>query len=389
MDPQPKDSTIRSSVLSYCLVTAILFGVAGLSIKHLPMSPEPGKWSRLDNDWLDGWTRGDGGWYRTIATDGYHFAPQAMDPVPFFPSYPLLMRGLAVWFGEPLLAGILISLLAGLGFAVLFPIWCRIHHDRRQATMALWVWLLYPFSFFVCGAVYSEALFVLTAISAFCLLESDRPLAAGLMGAVCTATRPFGLAVVPALLIRAWERSGVIDCSRGRLPRINMAAWRWRDTLVLVSLAGIISYWMFLWSSFGDPLVYTKATAAWGNKPGPHAWFKLGVFELWGQWPWGSPQLNNLFQAGLTGLAFILIPAVIRRFGWGYGVYTFVVLIIPTLSNHSFTDMGRYILPAFPCFAVLGAWLSERRWLAYPALAGSAAALVLLLSRFARWYYVG
>jgi hypothetical protein len=135
-------------------------------------------------------------------------------------------------------------------------------------------------------------------------------------------------------------------------------------------------------------MIYPKATAAWGNKPGAHAWFKLEVIELWRQWPWGSPQLNNLFQAGLTLLAFIAIPGVIKRWGWGYGAYCFVVLGIPALSNHSFTDMGRYILPAFPCFAVIGAWLSQRSRLAWPLLAGSLVALLVLLSRFARWYYV-
>jgi hypothetical protein len=78
----------------------------------------------------------------------------------------------------------------------------------------------------------------------------------------------------------------------------------------------------------------------------------------------------------------------VRRFGWGYGAYTILVVLLPALSTKSFTGMGRYLLAAFPCFAVAGELLAGTGRLRTWALAASAVALVGTASFFARGYYV-
>ena len=53
------------------------------------------------------------------------------------------------------------------------------------------------------------------------------------------------------------------------------------------------------------------------------------------------------------------VPAVARRFGWGYAGYVLVVMGIPLLGTKDFMSCGRYLLAAFPVFAVVGLGLAE------------------------------
>ena len=63
------------------------------------------------------------------------------------------------------------------------------------------------------------------------------------------------------------------------------------------------------------------------------------------------------------------VPLVARRFGWGYAGYVLVVSGIPLLGTKDFMSSGRYLLAAFPLFALVGAELTRvaeasppRRW---------------------------
>jgi hypothetical protein len=82
------------------------------------------------------------------------------------------------------------------------------------------------------------------------------------------------------------------------------------------------------------------------------------------------------------------VPSVIRRFGWGYGAYCLAVVGIPALSSREFLAMGRYLLPAFPCFAAAAGLLAPPRR-ARPATAWlvvSGLGMAVMTSYFARWY---
>ena len=70
----------------------------------------------------------------------------------------------------------------------------------RSAALFAAALLLFPYAWYLYGAVYADALFVLCAIGAFYLVEKDRPVLAGLVAAVATATRPVGIAMVIGLV---------------------------------------------------------------------------------------------------------------------------------------------------------------------------------------------
>ena len=82
------------------------------------------------------------------------------------------------------------------------------------------------------------------------------------------------------------------------------------------------------------------------------------------------------------------IPLVYKRFGGGYAVYTAVILAIPLIGSSSFMGFGRYLLAAFPVFAVGGELLADRSRARRVALVGSSLGLLVLASFFGRGFYL-
>jgi hypothetical protein len=79
-----------------------------------------------------------------------------------------------------------------------------------------------------------------------------------------------------------------------------------------------------------------------------------------------------------------------RRFGWGYLVYTLVVIGIPILGSKDFMGCGRYLLAAFPVFAA-GADLlvtTRYRWLRPVVFVVFAAGLVAGTALYATGFEV-
>ena len=145
---------------------------------------------------LRGWVQFDGGWYGNIADQGYALIEGAQSNVAFFPLYPLAMRALHGVFGSSYGAGIAVTFACGLAAAVLFRRWCAARLDPAAADTALVLLVLYPYAWYLVGAVYADSLYLLAGLAAFLALERDRPLVAGLLGALATATRPVGPAIV-------------------------------------------------------------------------------------------------------------------------------------------------------------------------------------------------
>jgi len=375
----------------FLAVAAVLFLVAGLSAAYLPLAPEAQPWHPFpDNPWLAAWARWDAGWYWGIAERGYFYNPGQQSSVAFFPAYPLLERAGGFVLGNTLTAGIVITALSGLGTAMVFFRWCRDRLDQQSARTAVLLLLLFPFSLYLVGVAYSDALFLFAVTSAFLLLERDRPLLAGLAGAVATATRPVGVAVVAGLWLLALKRRGVLG--RGGKPLAErLKSLRPRDAGLLLAPLGLLFYVAYLWWQFGNPLAFIEVLRApgWDQPPSPNTWFKLFFFRTLAENPpLGITSLRLIVQAGATLAALALVPAVYRRFGLAYATYSLLVVALPAISSKDFVGMGRYVLAAFPCFAVLGKTLAQRPILRIPFLALSATGLILLTSYFARYYYI-
>jgi hypothetical protein len=366
---------------AFATVAGVVIVVSVLAALHLERL-HPFHRQLQGDRWVDAFGWWDGWWYVGIARRGYwFFQPDKQSPVAFFPAYPMAMRYLGQAIGGPLVAGFAITVASGLGVAVLFHRWCVAKLGAAKARLAVALLLLYPFAFYLMGAVYADALFIVAALAAFLALEHDRPVLAGLAGMVATAARPVGMAVILGLWILYLERQGVFGPPGARRrPRLA-------DAGLLLAPVGMAAFCLFLWSRFGEPFAFFDVAGApgWDQPPGFHTWFKVHWVKAMWNGPWTDGHFGHLaINAVATVVTAAFIPAVFRRLGWGYGVYVTIAVLATAAATKDFVGMGRYTLAAFPCFAIAADVLSRRPRLAYTVLVVSSAGLVILTQLHAR-----
>ena len=251
-------------------------------------------------------------------------------------------------------------------------------------------------------------------------------MAGGLVGAVATAGRPMGAVLVVGLAVRAWDRrrdaspseasadeasadeasadgagadgaaatptSAATD-GHGAVPVTSTPAgptpqpW-WQGSGVLLSAAGLVAFCLYLWVRFGDPLAFLTGQEAWDQQAGLRTWLKVQFFEDVTDVSSPLSWLTFVAHPVLTVAGLALVPRIYRRFGRGYAVYVLLLIGLSALSTKNFFGMSRYLLAAFPCFAVAAELVADRPALRRAATAASGIGLVLLTAAFSRGYYL-
>jgi hypothetical protein len=405
VDRRPATSRpgIRYPLALFLVVGSVLWAanIAGYArFDPVPEAPS------VPRDVVGGWLYLDSVWYIEIAEHGYTDATIAQfhagleASVAFFPSYPLTVRAVAtITQIDVAYAALLTTALCGLGFVVLFYRWCSARYPPGVVRLATAMLVLYPYSWFLFGTGYGDALFLLVTIAAFMMVERDRYLLAGLFGIIATAARPVGPAVAVALLALVLERSGTIRRVRADPAdgETSSRRWRWRvdrerlqpgQLVVLVSIFGFLAWCAFLWARAGDPLAFLTVQEApgWEQPAGPATWFKFSFFRQVAE---GSHHVVYLVcQAIAAGTFLAFIPRVASRLGWAYALYTLLVIGIPLVGSADFQGIGRYMLAAFPVLIVAADWLYERRVLRALVLNAGAAILLLFAVLFSRGFYI-
>jgi Gpi18-like mannosyltransferase len=189
----------------------------------------------------------DGEWYTKIATLGYSYADDGeQHSVAFYPLFPLLIRGFMVLGMRSDVAGVLINSLAFLGALVLIYFWVEQRYDTDIAkwTNAVLAWC--PFSLF-CSVMYTEGLFFLLTASALRYFERGEYIWAAVWGALTTATRGPGVALIPTFLLTAW---------REKRPPLAYAAG-------FASALGLLSFSLYCDLRFGDALAFVHVQKGW------------------------------------------------------------------------------------------------------------------------------
>ena len=170
---------LTTAVVTRLLVYAIgLYAVfaLGYSVKPLPFVVSDTAIGNLQGRW-------DAGWYLTITRDGYRFDPNyhRQQNIAFFPAYPWLVRLGGPIFGrsdrDVMTAGTVLSFIAfSLALVRLYRLVKELpaaEHRPDAARAAVLLVAVYPFAVFF-GAVYTESLFLLCAVSAFLYAERGR-----------------------------------------------------------------------------------------------------------------------------------------------------------------------------------------------------------------------
>lgn len=355
----------------------------------------PGDW----NYYLSGWSQFDGPEYLAIAADGYWYTPGVESPIVWFPLYPLLLRATDAVLSEPVLSGVLVASVAGIVAVTLYWRWLAVQGlERGTRLVAFATLLLYPYGWYLYGVVHSDAVFLAATLGAFLLVEARRPVLAGLVGALATAARPTGMALLPALMVLQLERDGVLSLPAGsaKVPgwarrfsvplHVDLRRLRWRSAGPLLAVAGIGAYMWYLGTRFGDPWAFRTNQRVYHPEDLPM--LKRAFLVRW-----RDIAEDPTYTLTITAQAAVIVgtalsaPFVGRRFGWGYGVFVAVLVAIPTVSTGDFMGSGRYLIAAFPTAALAGTWLARRRH-GWRWLAASGTAMLLLSMGFARSWYL-
>jgi Gpi18-like mannosyltransferase len=300
--------------------------------------------------------------------------------VAFFPLYPLAIRALMALGASVYAAGILVTLLCGPLAVVLFTAWARTRVDERTALQAGLLFALYPFSFYLYGVMYSDALFILLVVGAFLLLEKGHLVPAVILAAIATGARPVAPAVVIGLLARRleWKRE------RGE-------RWSLGDLLPVLSGLGFACYVLYLRQKFGAPFAFveTQGSPGWDQTPGWHTWLKVSWFHsVFSAGNNAEVVVRYVTHALLTVIALVMVRPTARLLGWGYALFVLAIIGLPAVGTKDFMGMGRYLLSAFPLFLTLALLLRERPRLRHALLAVSAVGLILLSWAFGRELYI-
>ena len=304
----------------------------------------------------------DSGWYMLISREGYTQDQAAA----FFPLYPLTIHAVEWVTRSTVAAGVLVALIsAGIGSVCVHAL-ARDTLDRRVADESVILLALYPLAF-VFTAVYSEGLFLALAAGSLLAARRGHGLVAALLGAAAVATRPVGLALLPALLILAW-RGG-----EGRRRVLDIGA------LALLP-AALGAYALYLQHRLGNARAFVDAQADFWLRHTPTLGPLGGLWDATNLGARGGLQIllhlprdmayawpeqsgaRNLIQLALLAATIALTVVAWRRLGTAFAVYyaTYLALLLSTVATgFPLVSFPRFVLGDFPLFIALASLLVE------------------------------
>jgi hypothetical protein len=312
----------------------------------------------------------DGAWYLWVADRGYPTAAEYrhhLSDVAFFPVFPGMVRGLSATTGlSTLHSAILLSFVLGAVATVL--VWQLavrlIGHEKANRATALFVF--FPGAF-VLSLVYAETVMIAAAAACLLLLLDRRWVLAGLAGAVATASRPNGVAVLIACAVVA-----------------VVAVMRRRDWSALFAPAlaacGVGSFFLYLWIRTGEATAWFESERVMWHD---HFSFGAPIARRIGGVITSPPtsldpgRLNDTIATVGIIVAAIAVVLVLRtKWPLAVRVYTAAALVIPALSN-AVGPRPRMLLAAFPLAALGASRLSDR---AYNVILGVSVVLLVALT---------
>jgi Gpi18-like mannosyltransferase len=221
-----------------------------------------------------------------------------------------------------------------------------------------------PFSLF-CTVAYTEGVFLLVSTASLRAYEQHQYAWASLWGALATATRANGLALIPTFLIVAWreKRLAIAYISAGAIA------------------IGFLLFSLYCAVRFGDPLAFVQAQKGWQD-PG---------FQL-SDW-WDLLTKDLLWRRG-RDRAIEAVTKIIMLFGGGYLIWRFrnklnFILVVYAfcsialiINSGAIRSIERFTYAIVSMSVVLGLLLARHQRLGYVTLSLFALWLAYFSLRF-------
>lgn len=303
--------------------------------------------------WIWGFGNFDGVHYLRLAQDGY----KAEFSQAFFPLYPLFIHIFNVipknsfldirtyvdpgYFYTALILSNAFFLLA----LILFYKLIRIDFNQKVAFRSLILLIVFPTSFYF-GAVYTESLFLFLSLGALYFLRKNNFLVSGVFGALATATRIFGLLLLPVLLIEIFLKV--------KKKEIDLDSREFVKAIIGVLLApfGILLYMLFLRINFENPLYFLTSQPSFGAGRYSGGLILLPqviyrYLKIFVTVPVTSQLFLNAFlEFSFTVIILVCLLLFLKKMRISYFIFTLGCIILPTLTG-TFSSMPRYALMSF------------------------------------------
>lgn len=384
-------SWVRKPLFLFGLSRLIVFIVAYLAVAFLghTMTADAYHLRGTENVWLDVFgSRWDTGFYVSIVEEGYRYEGVPLPSVAFFPLLPLLMRVVALFVGDAVVAGLLVVNSALLLASLVFYRLVALTHGQALAERALWYLLIFPTAFFG-SAIYSESLFLLLSVGALYSARRGRWGLSAVMAFAAGLTRLVGLIVAPMLALEWLRQRGY---AQEDLPQSVDRTALWQGAVAMLAApAGLLAYMAYLWRAFGDPLAFAHASRAWDRTPRlpgqtvaallqapPEGWLQ-GLRA-------GTVPLNGWFDLAIV--LFFLAAAfwLLYRRRWVEGAFVWFGVMLP-MSSGLLMSQRRYVWVLFPVYVLLAQW-GRRPWLDRLLTALFLVFQTLFIILFANGYWV-
>ena len=336
----------------------------------------------------------DGVHYITIAAHGYNVNAG------FFPLFPLILAGLGRVFSIfiPLDLPILlfyIGLFINSAFLILglffFSKLLKFDYKDNVVFSIIIFLLSFPTAFFF-ATIYAETLFFLLTTLVFYFSRKQKWFLVALFGCLLTATRPVGIAIIPALIYELYFQKKISFKELLIQPLKNASFWFQASYVSIISMLGIGVYSIFNYFKWNDFLFFIHAQGEFENNRSvtsiilfPQTVFRYikilftlssSQFEWWV----ALLELSTFFIVSL--LLFIAWKKKVRK---SYLVFAIISFLIP-ISTGTFSSLPRYVLTLFPIFIALAMFKSKAIKILYVLIGVVLQILLFLL--FSKGYFV-
>jgi hypothetical protein len=287
--------------------------------KIVPVNTEPlAHYQAEPHNKLNLLSNWDGPNYISIAEHGYNSSNTN-----FFPLYPILIAIVHLVISSPLDSAVIVAwifFVVAIYFAL--KVFKELFHidNSLEALRGVLFFILFPTGVFL-FATYTESLFAAASLAALYFALKRRPILAGLFTLVATATHTNGVFDLALIAILLYEM-------RVPIKKIILGFG--------IGVLGVLSYMVYLWHKFGNPLqfIVDQENNGWLH----------GIIH-------STPDIG-----WLNGLLLVLIIVTAIYWWWqhyySFAIYSSLFLLIPLIGGQ-FGGFARYTLMIFPAQAML------------------------------------
>ena len=369
----PWSSYLRRAGIAYLATRlCVMAGAAIVASQRVAEStrlgePRPDNAVGLITQVLTSW---DGAWYFAIVRDWYPTVIPAdvtyndlEARAAFFPVYPMLVRVADVLLpGGDVFAGVVLNFLLGAAAVYVVGLLTRDLFGPRIAYRAMILMCFFPGSMAL-SLTYSEATLITVAAGCLLMLHRHQWLAAGVLAAIGSGTRPNGVGLIAACAVAAF------------LAIRHDREWKSLVAPVLAPI-GFVSFQLYLRQRTGEWAWFRVQTEAWDEGTSFGLTAVQNTLEAFIR-PLSSPT-DTITALSVMAMVALLVVLWKRRLPWPMVAFTLVVLALMVLPS-TVTARPRFLYTAFPLFISAAAWWPEEHEEAWGlTIALSAAGLVAL-----------